>query len=294
MLPCVLKLCKIRKSFGEVVVVDGVDMDVRAGEAHALVGENGAGKSTLMRIAAGIHQADAGSILFCGRHFTPRTPSDALKAGIAMVHQELSLSPDLSVAENILAGREPRRGWLVDWKRLKGLAAAMLAEFCPAVDPSATVASLGLGYRQVVEILKALAWEPKVIIFDEPTSSLEAQETELVLETIAKLKSRAVGVVYISHRLDEVFRVSDRITVLRDGRHVATWEAREAPRSAVLVAMVGRHLADRCSPKAQFPGSPLLTVAALTRHGNFSDVGFVLHRGEILGFSGLVARAEPS
>ena len=284
----VLELRGIRKRFGEVTVLFGVDLDVRAGEVHALVGENGAGKSTLMRIVAGIHAPDAGRITFCGREFAPKSPADALRAGIAMVHQELSLAPDLSVAENVLAGREPRWGWFLDWRRLYDRAAEMLREFCPAVDASAPVASLGLGYRQVVEILKALAWEPRVIIFDEPTSSLEAHETELVLATIRKLKAKSVGVVYISHRMDEVFRVSDRITVLRDGCRVATWDTPGVPRSEVLVAMVGRHLADRCPAEARPLGQPLLKVDGLTRHGKFGDIGFVLHRGEVLGFSGLV------
>ena len=284
----VLQLSGIRKSFGEVAVLHGVDFDVRAGEVHALVGENGAGKSTLMRIAAGIHAADEGRTTFCGREYTPKSPSDALKAGIVMVHQELSLAPDLSVAENILAGRPPRRGWLVDWRRLHERASRMLAEFCPAVDAAAPVASLNLGYRQVVEILKALAWEPKVMIFDEPTSSLETHETELVLAAIRKLKAKAVGVVYISHRMDEVFQSSDRITVLRDGCRVATWDTAETPRSAVLVAMVGRHLADRCYTRSGAVGLPLLSARGLSRQGKFQDVSFTLRQGEVLGFSGLV------
>ena len=155
-----------------------------------------------------------------------KSPADALRAGIAMVHQELSLAADLTVAENILAGLEPRWGWFVDWRKLYERASEMLAEFCPAIDAWAAVSSLGMGYRQVVEILKALAWEPKVIIFDEPTSSLEVNEAELVLETIRKLKAKSVGVVYISHRMDEVFRISDRITVLRDGARVGSWKTR--------------------------------------------------------------------
>lgn len=286
--PPILSLTGICKSFGEVAVLHGVDLDVRCGEVHALVGENGAGKSTLMRIAAGIHAPDAGRITFGGRDFAPRSPADALRAGIAMVHQELSLAPDLSVAENVLAGREPRRGWFLDSRRLYALAAAVLSEFCPAVHPAALVGSLGPGYRQVVEILKALAWEPKVIVFDEPTSSLEAHETELVLAAIGKLRAKSVGVVYISHRMDEVFRASDRITVLRDGKRVATWPTNEVPRSDVVTAMVGRRLADRCRPAGRPMGPPLLAVSGLTRRGAFCNVRFELHQGEILGFSGLV------
>ncbi len=196
--PVLLEMRGIRKSFGEVRVLHGVDIDVRAGEVHALVGENGAGKSTLMRIAAGIVAPDEGRMTFGGREHIPKSPADALRAGIAMVHQELSLARDLTVAENILAGREPRHGWFLDRRKLFDRAAAMLAEFCPAVDPHALVGSLGMGYWQVVEVLKALAWEPKVIVFDEPTSALEAHETELVLDTIRKLRARSVSASSIS------------------------------------------------------------------------------------------------
>ena len=205
-----------------------------------------------------------------------------------MVHQELSLAPDLTVAENILAGREPRHGWFVDRRRLFARAQAMLAEFCPAVDPRAAAGSLGMGYGQVVEVLKALAWEPKLIIFDEPTSALEAHEAELVLATIRKLRERSVGVVYISHRMDEVFRVSDRITVLRDGALAATWKTAEVSRQEVLGAMVGRELAELYPEKAETTGEVLLEASGLRLPGSAHAVSFTLRRGEVLGFSGLL------
>jgi len=283
-----LEMRGIRKSFGEVQVLHGVDIDVRAGEVHAVVGENGAGKSTLMRIAAGIVSPDGGRMRFGGREFTPKSPADALRAGIAMVHQELSLARDLTVAENILAGREPRHGWFLDRRGLFARAAAMLEEFCPAIDPHTLVGSLGMGYWQVVEVLKALAWDPKVIIFDEPTSALEAHETELVLGTIRKLRDRSVGVVYISHRMDEVFRVSDRVTVLRDGVRVAGWPTAEASRTAVLSAMVGRELSQLYPEKAAEPGADLLSAVGLRLPGSEQEISFSLKRGEILGFSGLL------
>ena len=187
--PALLEMRAIRKCFGETEVLRGVDFDVRAGEVHALVGENGAGKSTLMRIAAGIVRAESGDMTFQGCAYAPHSPAEALRTGIAMVHQELSLAPDLSVAENILAGREPRKGWFLDKRALFSKAEAMLAEFCPAIDVRAPAGGLGMGYGQIVEVVKALAWEPKVIVFDEPTSALEAQETELVLATLATLKA---------------------------------------------------------------------------------------------------------
>jgi ABC-type sugar transport system ATPase subunit len=284
-----LQIRAVRKCFGEVVVLDGVDLDIHAGEVHAVVGENGAGKSTLMRIAAGIHAPDAGNMDFCGRSYAPKSPADGLRSGIAMVHQELSLAADLTVAENILAGLEPLCWrWFVDRKRLLNRAAAMLAEFCPSVDPRATVASLGMGYRQMVEIVKSLAWNPKVIIFDEPTSALEAHETGLVLQAIRKLAAKAVGVVYISHRMDEVFRISDRITVLRDGARVGEWATAKAARETIVHAMVGREIAHLHPKQIGRIGEVLLSVAGLTSGRNFHDVSFCLHRGEILGFSGLV------
>ncbi len=283
-----LEMRLIRKRFGEAVVLDGVDLDVHAGEVHALAGENGAGKSTLMRIAAGIHAPDGGRITFCGREFAPKSPAHALRAGIAMAHQELSLAAELTVAENILAGLEPGWGGFVDWKRLYQRAGEMLAEFCPAIDAYAPVSSLGMGYRQIVEILKALAWEPKVIIFDEPTSALEVNEAELVLETIRKLKSKAVGVVYVSHRMDEVFRISDRITVLRDGERVASWKTGDISRPEVVRAMVGRELTQLYPPKAENLGEVLLSAQGLCGGEKFQDISFCLRRREILGFSGLI------
>ncbi len=283
-----LDMRAVEKSFGEVRVLHGVDLDVSAGEVHALVGENGAGKSTLMRVAAGILAPDAGRLSFRGREFAPKSPAQALRAGIAMVHQELSLARDLTVAENIFAGREPRRGGFLARRQLFGRAAGMLAEFCPAIDPQAIVGSLAMGYWQVVEVLKALAWEPSVIIFDEPTSALEAHETELVLSTIRKLRAKSVGVVYISHRLAEVFSIGDRITVLRDGARAATWKAAETSRSAVLGAMVGRDLTELYPPKADDLGEVFFSVEGAAVRGTARPVSFSLRRREILGFSGLL------
>jgi len=284
----VLVLKGMRKSFGDVEVLHGVDLDLVAGEVHSLVGENGAGKSTLMKIAAGIHAPDGGLMTFKGRAYSPNSPLDAGLAGIAMVHQELSLAPDISVGENILAGRLPARGCFVNWRELNARASRLLADFGLSIDPRTPVSSLSIGYRQVIEVLKALASDPKVIIFDEPTSSLEAREAALVLDTIRKLAARSIGVVYISHRMDEVFRISDRITVLRDGDLVGTWNAAGVSREEVVNAMIGREMTELYPAKASSAGDVLLSVDGLTRAGAFRDVSFVLRRGEILGFSGLV------
>ena len=284
----VLVLNGIRKSFGDVEVLHGVDMDVMPGEVHSLVGENGAGKSTLMKIAAGIHHEDGGLMTFMGQPYSPSTPLDADRAGIAMVHQELSLAPDISVAENILVGRLPRRGCFVNWRELNSRASSLLADFGLSIDPQTPVSSLSIGYRQVIEVLKALASDPKVIIFDEPTSSLEAREADLVLDTIRKLAARNIGVVYISHRMDEVFRVSDRITVLRDGLLIGVWDSADVTRESVVNAMIGREMTQLYPDKASSVGDELLRVDGLSRAGVFRDISFVLRKGEILGFSGLV------
>jgi ABC-type sugar transport system ATPase subunit len=329
----------ISKSFDGIEVLHAVAFDVRPGEVHALVGENGAGKSTLMKIAAGVHQPSTGTMAISSGQpptanhelYSPKSPSDALKAGIAMVHQELSLAPDVSIAENILAGREPLRAGMVRWHELYAKAQAMMSEFGLNVPPDAPVSSLGIGYRQVVEILKALASDPRVVIFDEPTSSLEAHESALVLATIRRLAERGIAVVYISHRMDEVFKVSDRVTVLRDGNLVATKAISETALPEVVNAMVGRALTDLYPDKAKAVGEELLRVEGLVLGGKVEGrrsgvrgpgseagggagseplspapeergvgergsggiggaegVSFVLCKGEIVGFSGLV------
>jgi ABC-type sugar transport system ATPase subunit len=278
----------VTKSFGGIAVLHAVDFDVRGGEVHALVGENGAGKSTLMKVAAGVHMPDAGRMETGDGPFSPENPFDALKAGIAMVHQELSLAPDLSVAENIMAGREPRRWGFVLWRSLYDRTRELLSEFGLAFSPRTPVSALGLGFRQVVEILKALAADPRVVIFDEATSSLEAHESALVLRTIRRLAGRGIGVVYITHRLDEVFKCADRVTVLRDGRHVVTEDVSRTARARIVNSMVGREMSDLFPGKAREFGKDLLRVEGLTRKGAFRDIAFSLRQGEILGFSGLV------
>ena len=294
-----IEMLGISKSFEGIEVLHAVDFDVRPGEVHALVGENGAGKSTLMKIAAGVHQPSAGTMAIANAHhpspttqhlapFAPRTPIDALNAGIAMVHQELSLAPDVSIAENILAGREPLRAGMVRWRELYARAQGMMSEFGLHAPADAPVSSLGIGYRQVVEILKALASDPRVVIFDEPTSSLEAHESELVLKTIRRLAERGIAVVYISHRMGEVFKVSDRVTVLRDGSLVSTRAISETTLPEVVNAMVGRALTDLYPPKAQTVGDELLRVDGLTCKEKVEGVCFMLRKGEIVGFSGLV------
>lgn len=284
----ILDVAGIRKGFGGIEVLHGIDLSILPGEVHALVGENGAGKSTLAKIITGVYSPDSGHMTFMRNNYTPDSPLAANRAGIAMVHQELSLAPDVSVAENIFMGRLPRKRCFVDWRRLNDETSKMLSDFSLTIDPRLPVSSLSIGYRQIVEILKALATEPRLIIFDEPTSSLEAREATLVLDTIRKLADRSIGVVYISHRMDEVFQISDKLTVLRDGALVGTWNAADVSRETVINAMVGREMKELFPDKASSSGDELLKIDGLTRPGRFRDVSFTLHRGEILGFSGLV------
>src|SRR5581483_416110 len=286
--PPLLEMRLIRHRFGESLVLRDACLDLRAGEVHALVGENGAGKSTLMRIAAGLFSPESGTMTFLGRAFSPKSPGEALRAGIAMSHQELSLAADLTVAENILAGLEPCRAGFIDRKAMRQRVAAMLEEFCPALHPDEPVGSLGASYRQVVEILKTLAWEPKLVIFDEPTSSLDSREAELVLETILKLKARSAGIVFVSHRMDEIFRVSDRITALRDGEVVASWRAADVSRDEVLRAIIGRDLSQLYPARAAQVEEELLRIEDFNNSRHFHNINFSVRRKEILGFCGLV------
>jgi ABC-type sugar transport system ATPase subunit len=284
----VLCLRGIVKEFAGIRVLHGVDLDVVAGQVHALLGENGAGKSTLMKVAAGVLSPDGGVMNVAGVPHCPRGPADARRAGIAMAHQELSLAPDVSVAENIFIGNEPCRGCFMDWKELYRRASHWLAEFGLDLDPTAAVATLGLAYRQIVEILKALTSRPRVVIFDEPTSSLEAHEAAAVLRTIRKLSALSLGVVYVSHRLDEVFTVADRITVLRDGRLVLSRPSAELDRNGVVNAMVGRQPVATRAPESSPFHLELLRVEDLSRGPRVRHVSFHLGRGEVLGFSGLM------
>ncbi|MDR3688951.1 MAG: sugar ABC transporter ATP-binding protein [Fimbriimonas sp.] len=283
-----LQMSGIGKRFDGVDVLHGVDFELLPGEIHALVGENGAGKSTLMKIAAGVHQPDDGAMRLFGQPFHPRNPTAALNAGVAMVHQELSLARDLSIAENVLAGREPVTAGFVRWKQLFDTVSASMKEFDLNMGPDTPVSELGAGHRQVVEVLKALAASPKVVLFDEPTSSLEAHETELVLNTVRRLAERGISVVYTSHRMAEVFAIADRVSVLRDGGHVGTWRIGDISPKAVIDAMVGRDLSDLFPAKPVSVGDPLLKVDSVGRPGAEHKISFTLHRNEILGLAGLI------
>ncbi|SHJ91441.1 sugar ABC transporter ATP-binding protein [Aureimonas altamirensis] len=287
--PPLLALDGIVKTFPGVRALGGVSFDLRPGEVHAVCGENGAGKSTLMKVIGGLYQADEGRILLDGEEtrFTGTRQSEA--AGIAIIHQELNLVPHLSVAENIFLAREPKRGPFIDRARLNREAKALLERLKVAIAPTAEVRSLSIAQSQMVEIAKALSLNARVLIMDEPTSSLTESETSVLFRIIKNLKSAGVGIIYISHRLDEMAEIVDRVTVLRDGTHVSTRDFADTSVDEIVSDMVGRSLEEKFPPRTSTPTAEVLFSAeGLTRKGVFADVSFDLRRGEILGFAGLM------
>jgi inositol transport system ATP-binding protein len=287
----ILQANGLSKAFPGVQALSDVGLDIVRGQVHAVTGENGAGKSTLMKILAGIEQPDSGEMRLCGRLLRLKGAHDALRRGISIIHQELLPFPDLTVAENVLMGREPTRrfpGWL-DRPAMNREAARLLARLGMTLPPTLPMRCLGVAEMQAVEIAKALGYNARVLIMDEPTSALSARETEALLGVIGDLKSRGVAVVYISHKLEEIFRIADVITVLRDGRRVATRPAAELDERSLIALMVGRELAPGGRPaEAPEAGAPALEVRGLTAPGKFRDIGFTVRRGEIVGIAGLM------
>lgn len=284
-----LRLENISKEFPGVKALSGVSFDLHAGEVHAVCGENGAGKSTLMKIISGVYQANTGSITFKGEpaQFGSTLQSEA--AGIAIIHQELNLVPHLSVAENIYLAREPRRGLLLDRKRLIADAQRCLTRLGVDIDPNAQVRTLSVAQCQMVEIAKALSLDATVLIMDEPTSSLTEQEAQLLFKVIRDLKGQGTGIIYISHRLDEMAEIVDRVTVLRDGRYISTDRFSDLTIDDIVARMVGRSLEDKFPEPTRKPSDEVVfSVSGLTRRNVFADVGFEVRRGEILGFAGLM------
>jgi ribose transport system ATP-binding protein len=287
--PPLLRLAAISKSFAGVNALQAVDLDVHAGEVHAVCGENGAGKSTLMKIMSGVYRPDAGTIDFRGEPVRFDSMRAAAAHGVVMIHQELNLVPHLTVAENIYLAREPRRGWFIDRARLRADAQRCLARLGVAVAPDALVSTLSVAQQQMVEIAKALSMDATVLIMDEPTSSLTETETATLFTVIDDLRRQGVGVVYISHRLDEMKQIVDRVTVLRDGRHVSTQDFAATTIEHIVEQMVGRPLDAKFPPRTSVPTPQvLLRARGLRRAGIFEGIDFELRRGEILGFAGLM------
>ncbi|MDQ0467155.1 sugar ABC transporter ATP-binding protein [Labrys wisconsinensis] len=279
----------IHKAFPGVVALDDVSFRLRRGSVHALMGENGAGKSTLMKIIAGIHQPDAGTIRLNGEAVRLASPLDALKRGIAMIHQELNLMAFMTVAENIWIGREPRnRLGLVDHRELNRRTADLFAQLRIDVDPEAEVRSLTVATRQMVEIAKAVSFESDVLIMDEPTSALTEREVAHLFRIIRGLKAEGKGIVYITHKMNELFEIADEVSVFRDGRHIASDRAEALTRNDIIRMMVGREIT-QMFPKETVPiGDVVLSVRGLSLDGVFRDVSFDIRAGEILGVAGLV------
>ncbi len=280
----------ISKSFAGIRVLDDVSFDVRPGEVHALLGENGAGKSTLIKIMGGVHRPDSGAIHVGGAPVAFSSPGAAAAAGIAIVYQELLLFPDLSVAENIFIGHAPRRSFnRLDWRLMRARARELLDDLdSHHIDVDQPVGGLSVANRQRVEIAKALSQNARVVIMDEPTASLTEADVQQLLQIVRRLRDRGVGIVYISHKLPEVFALADRVTVLRDGAHVGTAPIGEVDERRLVSMMVGRSI-DQLFPKAEAKiGRPLLEVRGLSHQDVVRDISFTLRAGEILGIAGLI------
>jgi ribose transport system ATP-binding protein len=291
----VVTMRDMRKRFGGVVALDGAGFELRAGEVHALAGENGAGKSTLMKILQGAYRADSGEVLVHGRPLEQEGPLAARDAGIGMVFQEFSLIPTLSVAQNVFLTIEPlTRGGTIDDRRIAQRTAEIFASIGVQLDPNASLRRLGTAYWQLTEIAKAIAQNASILIMDEPTASLARHESEALFELIERLKARGISIVYTSHRMDEVFSIADRITVLRNGKDVLTAEIEASSPAAVIEAMLGRgvereleHLQGARERDPAAPAAPLLQVDGLTG-GRLRGTTFTLHAGEVLGIVGLM------
>jgi inositol transport system ATP-binding protein len=284
-----LSVRELTKAFGGLPALQAVSVEFRPGEVHALMGENGAGKSTLMKILAGLQPADGGAIALRGKTVRFASPQDALAQGIAMVHQELMPIPDLDVAENLLLGLEPVNalGW-VDRAELHREAAEWLRKLDCVLDTRQRMRRLSVAQGQVVEIAKALARQTDVLLLDEPTAALCDHEVTALFKAIDVLRRRGVAIVYTTHKMDEVFRLADRVTVLRDGRLVRTGAASELTPDALITHMVGRELAQVFPPVVGVPGDVVLEVAGLTREPAYRNISFSLRRGEVLGLAGLM------
>ena len=283
-----LRMTDITKNFPGVKALDQVSLELEAGTVHALMGENGAGKSTLMKCLFGIYTKDSGHIYLEGREVNFRSSKEALQNGVAMVHQELNQALKRSVMDNIWLGRYPMKGVMVDEKKMYKDTKAVFDELGVNVDPKRIMSTMPVSQRQMVEIAKAVSYHSKVIVFDEPTSSLTEEEVEHLFQIINMLRDRGVGIIYISHKMAEIKRISDVITVMRDGAHVVTKPAAELEVGDIIRYMVGRELTNQFPPKTNKPGEVSLEVEDLSgQYSLLKDVSFKAHKGEVLGLAGL-------
>lgn len=285
-----LTMTNVSKSFPGVKALDGANLTVKSHSVHALMGENEAGKSTLLKCLFGIYAKDEGEILFLGKPVNFKTSKEALENGISMVHQELNLVRQRSVMDNLWLGRYPLKGIFVDHTKMYHDTKAIFDELDIAIDPKEKVANLSVSQMQMIEIAKAFSYNAKIVIMDEPTSSLSEKEVDHLFKIIQTLKDRGCGIIYISHKMDEIFKICDEITVLRDGKWINTVPVEEATMDGIVAMMVGRELTQRFPPKTNQPKEVILQVEHLTAKNqpSIQDVSFELRKGEILGIAGLV------
>ena len=283
----ILEMHGITKTFPGVIALDHVDLQVQKGTIHALVGENGAGKSTLMKVLNGVYQADSGEIVLDGQPLTIRGVRDAQASGISIIYQEFNLVNTLSVAENIFLGRYGG-GRTIRWKALRAQAAKLIESLGFSFDVDKIVGRLSTAEKQLVEIAKALSLNSKIIVMDEPTSSLTEKEVDLFFPIIERLKKSGITVIYISHKLEEIYRLCDYVTVMRDGKVTGNSAVKDITRDEIIEKMVGRTLDMEYPPRTVKPGEPVLSVAHLSRRNQLKDISFTLRKGEILGIAGLV------
>ncbi len=284
----VLELQHISKSFPGVKALDDVNFQLKKGTVHVLCGENGAGKSTLMKIIDGVYQADEGELFINGEKTLIKDPLHAKENGIAMIFQELSYVPDLTLEENLCLGNWPKKGAKIDWKAIRRRTVELLEQEGLDYAPDVKLRSLSVSDIQMIEILKAVSYDAKIIIMDEPTSAITNKEVEILFKKIAELKARGASIIYISHKMDEIFRIADEITIFRDGKSIITKDAKELTVDQVVEHMVGRKI-DNQYPKEEIPiGDEILRVEGLNQPGVFKNVNFKVNAGEIIGFAGLM------
>ncbi len=293
MTPAVLEARGVTKRFPGVVALDGVDFTARAGEVHALMGENGAGKSTLIKVLTGVHARDGGQVLIGGRPIDPRSPREAEAEGIATVYQEVNLIPDLSVAENICLGRQPMRFGAIRWRETRERARRALARLGLSTDVDQPLSTCSIAVQQLVAVARALDTAARVLILDEPTSSLDEREVSELFAVIRRLRAEGMAVVFVTHFLDQVYAISDRITILRNGRLVGEFAAADLPRLDLVAHMLGRPAAEllaarRAQPTAARTGEPVLSVRKFGRRNRVRPLDLHIHSGEVLGLAGLL------
>ena len=284
-----LQMQHISKNFPGVVALDDVHFELRRGEVHVLLGENGAGKSTLVKILSGAYQKSSGKILLEGNTTDIKNPKHAQELGVSIIYQELNLVSHLSAGENIFLGKEPIKALgVIDFKKLYGESQNILNELAVSIASKSLVKNLGIAEQQMVEVAKALSFESKILIMDEPTSALTEQEIKELFNAINRLKEKGVGIIYISHRIEELFEIGDRVTVLRDGKYVGTENISDTNSSKLIRMMVNRELDEKFPKQTAEKGVEILRVEGLTKRGKLNDINFSLFKGEVLGISGLL------